>query len=106
MLRPLPHPGAAYEQGCFHAQQAAEKSLKALLISRSCEPPYIHNLQVLLDLLAVPEPTVSEIVESASLTAYAVLTRYPHLGEPVTEEEWRRAADLALRVVRWVEQRL
>src|SRR3972149_5895678 len=32
---------------CFHAQQAAEKALKAVLVAQGAEPPFIHNLVAL-----------------------------------------------------------
>ena len=36
----------------FHAQQAAEKMLKALLAARSVDYPKTHNIRVLIELLA------------------------------------------------------
>ncbi len=36
---------------CFHAQQATEKALKAVLINRGMTAPWTHNLRTLLDLL-------------------------------------------------------
>jgi len=39
------------EDLCFHAQQAAEKSIKAVLISKSVPFPKTHNIRTLLDLL-------------------------------------------------------
>jgi HEPN domain-containing protein len=36
---------------CFHAQQAVEKSLKAVLVHRGIGFPRTHNLGVLMDLL-------------------------------------------------------
>jgi HEPN domain-containing protein len=36
---------------CFHAQQAAEKALKAVLIAKGIPPPKTHNIRILLDLL-------------------------------------------------------
>lgn len=47
---PLPE-GGLYEQLCFHAQQAVEKSLKALLVQARVDFPNTHNLQRLIDLL-------------------------------------------------------
>jgi HEPN domain-containing protein len=32
---------------CFHAQQAAEKALKAILVARGVEPPYTHDIGAL-----------------------------------------------------------
>ena len=34
---------ATYEMLCFHAQQAAEKSIKALLVRLGIEFPYTHK---------------------------------------------------------------
>ena len=48
---PLPE-GVQYEQLCFHAQQAAEKSIKAVLLQCNVDVPFTHNLQVLLNLLS------------------------------------------------------
>jgi HEPN domain-containing protein len=48
----------------FHAQQAAEKYLKALLTRHQVEFPKTHDLRRLLDLLAEVEPQLA-----ASLTA-------------------------------------
>lgn len=37
------------------------------------------------------------------LASYAFEARYPGLGEPVTEDEYQRASELAQGVVRWAE---
>lgn len=63
----------------FHAQQAAEKALKALLVLRQVDFPRTHVIGLLVHLceaagLKLPE---SVAVEAASLTRYAVATRYP-----------------------------
>ncbi|MHB9036024.1 MAG: HEPN domain-containing protein [Armatimonadota bacterium] len=36
-------PGGQYEQLCFHAQQAAEKSIKAVLLKLEIDFPFTHN---------------------------------------------------------------
>lgn len=61
----------------FHAQQAAEKMLKAVLASRGINYPKTHNLRVLIELLAtggveLPEP-LSEITR---LTQFGTTFRY------------------------------
>jgi HEPN domain-containing protein len=89
---------------CFHAQQCAEKSLKALLLEKNVPFPRTHVIEFLLDLLinagiAVP----NEVDEALTLTQYAVQTRYPGLWEPVTRDEAREAAALAALVLAWVE---
>jgi HEPN domain-containing protein len=87
---PLPEEGF-YVDLCFHAQQAAEKALKALYLSRGWAFQYIHDLEALITGLrqyglAVPV----EIDPAVVLTSYAFEARYPGLGEPVTEEEYSR----------------
>jgi HEPN domain-containing protein len=44
---PLPE-GGFYEDRCFHAQQAAEKALKALYLSRGWAFRYVHDLEELI----------------------------------------------------------
>ena len=55
---PLP-PGGLYEHLCFHAQQAAEKSIKAVLLKYRIDFPYTHNLQTLLNLEHLTKTQVS-----------------------------------------------
>ena len=86
---------------CFHAQQAAEKALKAVLIAHAIPFPRTHNLASLLDLLPQDLLLPSEVEAAAILTDYAVLTRYPGNLEPVTEEEYHEAVRLAEIVVHW-----
>ena len=63
-----------FEELCFHAQQAAEKALKAVLIARGIPVPRSHNIRTLLDLLGDPGSLPASVEEAASLTDYAVLT--------------------------------
>ena len=53
VLASIPRPaGVLPENLCFHAQQAAEKALKAVLLSKGMEVPRTHNIRTLLDRLA------------------------------------------------------
>lgn len=69
---------------CFHAQQAVEKTLKALLVQHNRVPPKTHDLGYLLDLCAEHEPTLVALqADCDSLSGAAVLGRYPdYLLEP------------------------
>src|SRR4030042_199386 len=87
----------------FHAEQAAEKALKAVLIFKSIPFPKTHNIRTLLDRLPQDVIPTKEVKEAASLTHYAVLSRYPGDLEPVTDEEYRKALSLAEIVVKWAE---
>ena len=91
------------EDLCFHAQQAAEKALKAVLVFRSVPFPKTHNIRTLMDLLPEDVNLQEEAEEAAILTDYAVLTRYPGDLEPVTEEEYLEAIRIAETMVQWAE---
>ncbi|MDE0457547.1 MAG: HEPN domain-containing protein [Chromatiales bacterium] len=100
-------PGAYLEDLCFGAQQAAEKAIKAVMIAREIEFPYVHDLGSLLSLLEETGEPVPEAIHAAvSLTTYATTTRYPNAGTPVTEGEYRQAIIIAEAVVRWGEERV
>ena len=91
---------------CFHAQQAAEKALKALLVQEGLDIPRTHSIRALLDLLPPEIDAPDGVVEAAELTEYAVEARYPGALESVSEQEHVRAVALAQAVVRWVEERI
>jgi hypothetical protein len=56
-------------------------------------------------LISPPDLSVLEDVQNAaSLTDYAVLTRYPGDLEPVNEEEYQEALRLAEAVLSWAER--
>jgi HEPN domain-containing protein len=100
---PLPDDGL-WETHCFHAQQAAEKSVKAVLLDRGIEFPFTHNLERLLELLPADIAQPPDLSAAAYLTPYATSLRYPG-GEPqVTEDEYREAVRLAELVVAWAER--
>jgi HEPN domain-containing protein len=63
---------------CFHSQQCAEKYLKSLLTKHGIEPPWIHTLETLLDLIVPKIPKLEQFREMlAQLTPYATEYRYP-----------------------------
>ena len=95
-----------FEGLCFHAQQAVEKALKAVLIAKDIAPPKTHNIRILLDLLSQVIVAPQEIEDSAGLTDYAVTSRYPGDFEPVSEEEYKEALKLAKMVVIWAEKNI
>lgn len=94
------HPEAALSAMCFHAQQSAEKSLKAVLTAHCADFPRTHNLEELAklageQLISLPLPAR----ELRRLNPYAVDFRY---GEEVialiTREE---AKDIAEQTLQW-----
>lgn len=67
-----------YDAACFHAQQCAEKYLKARLQEAGISFGRSHHLSALLDLVLPLEPLWEGCrTDLAILTAYAVEFRYP-----------------------------
>jgi len=89
------------EMLCFHAQQAAEKGLKALLLRAGIAFPRTHNLRILVDLLPDDLNPPPEVEQAVGLSDYAVTPRYPGDYEVVSVEEYREALRLARAVVEW-----
>lgn len=99
--------GVMPEDAAFHAQQCAEKALKALLLHHEIPFPKTHAIEVLLDLLKIREVSVPKGVDEAfELSEYAVQTRYPGEWEPVSKTEARKALERAALVLAWVESQV
>lgn len=61
----------------FHAQQAVEKSLKAVLALRGVEFPFTHDLEGLVELCLASGAVIPDQLEGvAILTPYGVRLRY------------------------------
>ena len=92
-----------YETLCFHAQQAVEKAIKAVLIYKNCDIKRTHDIGLLLELL----PKEIEKPEFASelpiLNDYAVSARYPGAYEEVDANEYEYAIKLAKDTILWAE---
>ena len=82
---------------CFHAQQVAEKYLKALLTLRGVPFPKTHNIRELMQLLPGRIRLGLSQDEQDTLTDYATGARYPGWGE-IPLSEARRSVALARRV--------
>jgi HEPN domain-containing protein len=91
------------EMLCFHAQQAVEKCLKAVLLHLGLPYPKTHNLTVLYGLLPSDLNPPPEVEEAVGLSDYAVTSRYPGEFEPVSLEDYHEALRLARAVVAWAE---
>jgi len=82
-----------YDAVCFHAQQCAEKYIKARLQEADIRFPKIHDLSGLLDLVLPVEPFWEPLrPQLRMLTAYAIEYRYP--GETADKETAREAVKL------------
>ncbi len=73
---------------CFHAQQASEKALKALLTFHRVSFPKVHDLVLLLDMAVTHLTDLEPFRERlAEISNYAVEVRYPDdWFEPSREE--------------------
>jgi len=64
----------------FHAQQAAEKLLKALLVHHGVDYPRTHSIGLLLDLLATAGAALpADLNEVEQLTPFGTVFRYDDL---------------------------
>jgi len=86
-----------YDAACFHAEQCAEKLMKALLIHLGVTPPRTHDLSTLDRLLApVCQGWSWPAEELRFLTRAAVDFRYP--GGSADESEASQSLDIATRM--------
>jgi HEPN domain-containing protein len=97
---PVPS-GGLYNVPCFHAQQAVEKSIKAVLVLRGIEFERSHAIAYLAELLPDDVRPVPRHADAVELTRYSVAARYPGDFDDLTEEDQRHAAQIALAVVNW-----
>lgn len=80
----------------FHAQQSAEKFLKAFLVWHQIEFPKTHDLNKLLQLVATCNKSISEALQGILvLTDYGVDTRYPADLPELNATEATQAVELA-----------
>ena len=95
-----------YEHLCFHAQQASEKAIKAVLVHHSIRVPRSHDLAYLLGILPQSVSISPALLELPILTKYAVQQRYPGDGPPLTPKHRRSALALAEDAVSWAARSL
>ena len=95
-----------YEIVCFHCQQFVEKYLKAFLVSKGHEPPYIHDLVRLTALCEAENPTFSEIKQRCIfLTEYGVQPRYPG-NMQIIDEDMLRALHFAAEIKKFMLEKV
>ena len=95
-----------FEDLCYQAQQAVEKSLKGFLIYFCVEPEFTHNIRKLLTELEKYVEIPENIKETIKLTNYAVQTRYPNDYEEITKEEYESSLIIAKNCLDWVENKI
>ena len=99
--------GGVYEDLSFHAQQAAEKAIKAVYVKLGSRFAYTHDIAELLSGLAgLSVPLTDQVKEASDLSVYAWASRCPNIGDPVTEEEYLEAVRQAETVIAWAENQI
>ena len=100
-------PDILYEDLCYDAQQTVEKALKSACILHEILFPKTHDIAYLIELLEKGKVEVPKDLQVAKiLTGYAVETRYPGDYEPVNEDDYLNAMQIAEKVLQWVERKI
>ncbi len=90
---------------CFHAQQCAEKYLKAVLVARKQRFPKVHDLNELQNLCAKAGILVEMDKDKLQrLTTWAVHVRYP--GLPIDTADAKEALATAKVIRKFIRQQL
>lgn len=89
----------------FHAQQAAEKLLKAILMARNIQYRRTHDLRELIDLIIDHDIKFPEsLMGIRTLSPFAVEFRYDYI--PMEEElpfNRQKALEMVRQLRKWVE---
>lgn len=86
--------GCPFRLTAYHAQQCAEKYLKAFLVFHQIDFPYTHSITRLLEICS-SLININEFTEAEMLTPFAITARYPGEDEEVTKEEALEAIRMA-----------
>ena len=95
-----------YRLIAYHAQQCAEKYLKAYLVLRGIDFPYTHSISRLLELSSEDTDWPGTLRDAEELAPYAITARYPGEDEAVAAFEADRAIQVAEKVRETVRQKL
>lgn len=98
----------------FHAQQGAEKALKALLVATTDDHPRTHTAGRLIHELREADPTIDESIvrDATSLDLYYLTSRYPDTlgdadpGDVIGRDDAASAIARARRILAFVDGRL
>lgn len=91
----------------FHAQQAAEKALKAFLIAQREMPPRTHDLGPLADRCVALEPELESALKNVDqLSPFAVRIRYPGEDLHLSDDEVATRVEIARTCLTAIRDRL
>ena len=88
------------ENVCFHAHQAIEKALKAVLVWLQIPVPLVHDLGVLVAKLpgTIDRDFGYELI---SLNDFASIRRYQEGADVFTPQELKAIVETAAHIVEW-----
>ena len=92
-----------YEWTAFQAQQATEKSLKALYIKKHKNFIKIHDLVFLARKVNAPKEI---LVLCSKINPSYLDTRYPDLTKSYNQEDAKEILNYAEKVLEWIEKNL
>ena len=102
--------GGFHAPACFHAQQAAEKAVKAVHFRRGARAVIGHSVRALLSSLSPAEDWLGAQLDAArELDLFYLPTRYPNgldsgtPGEAFSSTQSQRAIDLASGILTTAE---
>jgi HEPN domain-containing protein len=84
-----------YRLICYHAQQCAEKYMKAFLVSKFIDFPYTHSIDALTKLVPEEFKLMTKLESTFKLTNYAVARRYPGEYQKIDKDDAQNAVKLA-----------
>jgi HEPN domain-containing protein len=91
----------------FHAQQAVEKALKAVLSAAGMAYPRTHNLVMLAELLRPTCPLPPDADDFGQLAPFGVAMRYEEVvvdTAPPTDPVWLEG--VVTRTIHWADQQM
>jgi HEPN domain-containing protein len=96
-----------FDTVCFHAQQLAEKYLKALLVLEDIDFPKTHDIGEIIELLPPRLKPSVNLSEQVILSDYAIESRYP-VEDPgkITSSQASEALAIARRIRDWARTHL
>jgi HEPN domain-containing protein len=103
----IKHKEGSPSTGCFLAQQAVEKLLKALIIKHDIRLEKIHDLITLSNKVKKLEPQIDQFLEEiAILTRYYIETRYPWDYPEFSWQECEGALEIANKIREFTQSKI
>ncbi|MEP0861528.1 MAG: HEPN domain-containing protein [Ignavibacterium sp.] len=96
----------SYRIIAFHAQQCAEKYLKAFLVFHKIDFPYTHSITTLIDLCSDIDKSFEQLRDAEILTSYATANRYPSEYRKLKKSDAQKSIKLAEKVRTFTRDKL